>query len=82
MADFPRSLVEFERRFPVERTCAAYLAQVRAGRTASAVRLDPHHDDCLSLNDVMLVSPHLEQVRRMRARSPGTQRPPQQDTVG
>jgi hypothetical protein len=29
MADFPRSLIEFQRRFPDERACAAYLAQVR-----------------------------------------------------
>ena len=27
MADFPRSLIEFQRRFPDERACAAYLAQ-------------------------------------------------------
>ena len=29
MTDFPRSLIEFQRRFPDERACAAYLAQVR-----------------------------------------------------
>lgn len=29
MADFPRSLIEFQRRFPDERACAAYLAQAR-----------------------------------------------------
>ena len=29
MADFPRSLIEFQRRFPDERACAEYLAQVR-----------------------------------------------------
>src|SRR5512144_2352197 len=29
MADFPRSLIEFQRRFPDERACAAYLARVR-----------------------------------------------------
>ena len=29
MADFPRSLVEFQRRFPHERACASYLAQAR-----------------------------------------------------
>ena len=29
MAEFPRSLIEFQRRFPDEGACAAYLAQVR-----------------------------------------------------
>src|SRR5512144_2576082 len=29
MADFPRSLIEFQRSFPDERACAAYLARVR-----------------------------------------------------
>src|SRR5512143_4076953 len=29
MADFPRSLIEFRRRFPDERACAEYLARVR-----------------------------------------------------
>src|SRR5512144_1591805 len=29
MAEFPRSLIEFQRRFPDERACAAYLAQAR-----------------------------------------------------
>ena len=29
MADFPRSLIAFQRRFPDERACAAYLAQAR-----------------------------------------------------
>lgn len=29
MADFPRSLIEFQRRFPDERACAEYLEQVR-----------------------------------------------------
>ena len=29
MADFPRSLIEFQRRFPDEVACAAYLADVR-----------------------------------------------------
>ena len=29
MAEFPRSLIEFQRRFPDERACASYLAQVR-----------------------------------------------------
>lgn len=29
MADFPRSLIEFQRRFPDEAACAAYLAQAR-----------------------------------------------------
>ena len=29
MADFPRSLIEFQRRFPDEGACAAYLAQAR-----------------------------------------------------
>jgi hypothetical protein len=29
MAEFPRSLIEFQRRFPNERACAAYLAQAR-----------------------------------------------------
>lgn len=29
MADFPRSLIEFQRRFPDERACAAYLARAR-----------------------------------------------------
>lgn len=29
MADFPRSLIEFQRRFPDERACASYLAQAR-----------------------------------------------------
>src|SRR5512147_3165630 len=29
MADFPRSLIEFQRIFPDERACAAYLARVR-----------------------------------------------------
>jgi hypothetical protein len=29
VADFPRSLFEFQRRFPDERACAAYLARVR-----------------------------------------------------
>src|SRR5512143_2119442 len=29
MFDFPRSLLEFQRRFPDERACAAYLADVR-----------------------------------------------------
>src|SRR5512144_236449 len=29
MTDFPRSLIEFQRRFPDERACAEYLARVR-----------------------------------------------------
>jgi ribosomal protein L20 len=29
IAEFPRSLIEFQRRFPGERACAAYLAQAR-----------------------------------------------------
>src|SRR5512135_2129221 len=29
MTDFPRSLIEFQRRFPDERACAAYLARMR-----------------------------------------------------
>ena len=29
MADFPRSLLEFQRRFADEAACAAYLAQTR-----------------------------------------------------
>jgi Transposase zinc-ribbon domain len=29
MAEFPRSLIEFQRRFPDERACAAYLARAR-----------------------------------------------------
>src|SRR6266511_3779131 len=29
MADFPRSLIEFQRRFPDEKACAAYLAEAR-----------------------------------------------------
>lgn len=29
MADFPRSLIEFQRRFPDEAACAAYLAELR-----------------------------------------------------
>ena len=29
MADFPRSLIEFQRRFPDEKACAAYLADAR-----------------------------------------------------
>ena len=29
MTDFPRSLIEFQRRFPDERACAAYLADAR-----------------------------------------------------
>ena len=29
MTHFPRSLIEFQRRFPDERACAAYLARVR-----------------------------------------------------
>jgi ISXO2-like transposase domain/Transposase zinc-ribbon domain len=29
MAEFPRSLIEFQRRFPDERACASYLAQMR-----------------------------------------------------
>src|SRR4249920_2517510 len=29
MADFPRSLIEFQRRFPAEEACAAYLADAR-----------------------------------------------------
>ena len=29
MSDFPRSLLEFQRRFPDERACAAYLARTR-----------------------------------------------------
>ena len=29
MFDFPRSLLEFQRRFPDERACAAYLADAR-----------------------------------------------------
>src|SRR5512132_2314402 len=29
MAEFPRSLLEFQRRFPDERACASYLAQAR-----------------------------------------------------
>jgi hypothetical protein len=29
MADFPRSLIEFQRRFPDENACAAYLARAR-----------------------------------------------------
>jgi Transposase zinc-ribbon domain len=29
MADFPRSLIEFQRRFPDEEACAAYLAGAR-----------------------------------------------------
>ena len=29
MVDFPRSLIEFQRRFPDERACASYLAQAR-----------------------------------------------------
>ena len=29
MTDFPRSLIEFQRRFPDEGACAAYLAQAR-----------------------------------------------------
>jgi hypothetical protein len=29
MSDFPRSLIEFQRRFPDEKACAAYLADAR-----------------------------------------------------
>ena len=29
MADFPRSLIEFQRRFPDDTSCAHYLASVR-----------------------------------------------------
>ena len=29
MTHFPRSLIEFQRRFPDERACAAYLARMR-----------------------------------------------------
>ena len=32
MFDFPRTLLEFQRRFPDERACAAYLADALAGR--------------------------------------------------
>jgi hypothetical protein len=34
MADFPRSLIEFQRRFPDEGACAAYLANNSSFRLA------------------------------------------------
>jgi hypothetical protein len=39
MADFPRSLIEFQRRFPDEGACAAYLADRTLRKTAGSSRL-------------------------------------------
>ena len=43
MTDFPRSLLEFQQRFPDEEACAAYLAILRwpAGFVLSGLRQQP-----------------------------------------
>jgi hypothetical protein len=41
MAEFPRSLIEFQRRFPDERACASYLALLRERPLVVALVLYP-----------------------------------------
>lgn len=45
MTDFPRSLFEFQRRFPDEAACVAYLGRITVGRITVTV-YSTFHSSC------------------------------------